>query len=82
MQKRLSTHFGLSRKARIKQPPKTNLVDLVGLQTADAIFQYPHGNTELILGLRPANERRCYFVTSFSLAGCKPRISPEIWPSD
>ena len=30
----------------------------------------------LILGFRPANERRRYKVTWFSLAGCKPRINP------
>ena len=30
----------------------------------------------MILGLRPANEKRRYFVTRLSLAGRKPRISP------
>ena len=30
----------------------------------------------LILGLRTANERRRYFVTTSSIAGRKPRISP------
>ena len=36
--------------------------------------------SRLILGLHPANERRCYFVkTSLTdLDGCKPRISPVI----
>ena len=35
----------------------------------------------LILGLRPANERRRYFVTtSLSLAERKPRISPVVSP--
>ena len=32
----------------------------------------------LILGLRIANERRRYFVKHLSLAGRKPRISPDI----
>ena len=32
----------------------------------------------LILGLRIANERRRYFVKHLSLAGMKPRISPDI----
>ena len=31
----------------------------------------------LILGLRPTNERRCYFITT-SLIGREPRISPVI----
>ena len=31
----------------------------------------------LILGLCPTNERRRYKVTPLSLAGCKPRMSPE-----
>ena len=31
----------------------------------------------LILGLHQANERRRYKVTRLSLAGCKPRISPD-----
>ena len=30
------------------------------------------------LGLRPANERRRYFVKRLPLAGCKPRISSDI----
>ena len=34
--------------------------------------------TGLILGLRPANEGRCYFVTTSLLARHKPRISPGI----
>ena len=36
--------------------------------------------SRLILGLHPANERRCYFVkTSLTdLDGCKPKISPVI----
>ena len=29
----------------------------------------------LTLGLRPANEKRRYFVRHLSMAGCKPRIS-------
>ena len=37
-------------------------------------------NAGLIPGLRPANERRRYFkfVRRHSLAGRKPRISPEM----
>ena len=35
-----------------------------------------HHNSGLILGLGPANEWWHYFVTTFSLAGRKPRISP------
>ena len=36
-----------------------------------------NGNTGLILGLRPANERRRYFVTTSLIGWGKPRISPE-----
>ena len=35
--------------------------------------------TGLILGLRPANERRRYSVTTSLIAGCKPRINPDIY---
>ena len=34
--------------------------------------------TGLILGLHPANERRCYFERRISLAGRKSRVSP-VW---
>ena len=39
----------------------------------------------LILGLRPSNERRRYFVTTSLIAGREPRISPDIvsdWEAD
>ena len=31
------------------------------------------------ISLRPANERRLYYVRRLSLAGYKPRISPALW---
>ena len=33
----------------------------------------------LMLGLRSANERRCYFVWRLSLAGRRPRFPPSQW---
>ena len=38
---------------------------------------YKVSQSGLILGLHQANERCRYKVTRLSLAGCKPRISPD-----